>query len=135
MSLQELIAPRFEEAQLSMANHRKNTVGLYKAHLQASTGSSRANGKPTKKSMKHDSVQGEEEFGEVFLDMLGRVMLAKKGTCSDRVLRFVGGYVKYLNEKSESPKVNSLTLELICDQPLSRKSPTRLWRHVLLPDC
>ncbi|THV00743.1 hypothetical protein K435DRAFT_718742 [Dendrothele bispora CBS 962.96] len=92
--LENLVAQRFEEAQSSLANHRKNCVALCKLHTQASkVVKPGKNGKPTK-------LVGEDLFGDIFTDMVNRVMVVKKGSCADRVVKFVGGYVKFVNDKA-----------------------------------
>jgi len=91
--LESQIAQRFEETQSSLANHRKNCVALYKLHAQASkVVKPGKNGKP-------DQLVGEELFGDIFIDMINRVMVVKKGSCADRIVKFVGAYVKFVNDK------------------------------------
>lgn len=82
-NLHELIAARFDEAQNSLVNHRKNCVGLYNSHLKA------ANANPS----------AENSFADAFLALLGRIMDVKKGPCPDRIIKFVGSYVKFIHDK------------------------------------
>jgi condensin complex subunit 3 len=92
--LQESIAAIFDQAQLTLANHRKNCVALYKLHQQAAA--------VTQTSKKDDVIKlvGERAFGDAFVDMVNRVLIVKKGPATaDRVVRFVGSYVKFMNEK------------------------------------
>lgn len=88
------IASTFNQAQTSLANHRKNCVSLCKLHHQASrVKQSAKNGTAVK-------LVGERAFGDVFIDMVNRVLVVKKGPATaDRIVKFVGSYVKYLNEK------------------------------------
>ncbi|KAG7448853.1 ARM repeat-containing protein [Guyanagaster necrorhizus] len=84
--LHELLSVRFDEIQDSLANHRKNCVGLYKLHVQA--------GKSTA-----PKLDGEVAFEDIFIGMLSRVLAVKKGPAADRVVRFVGTYVKHIHAK------------------------------------
>src|SRR5262245_36041265 len=87
------IATIFNQVQLSLANHRKNSVALYKLHLQAGTFTQ------TSKSGKIKLV-GEQAFGDLFLGMVNRVLPVRKGPPGpDRVIKFIGSYVKFVNEK------------------------------------
>ncbi|KAF5389537.1 hypothetical protein D9757_004209 [Collybiopsis confluens] len=86
------IASKFNEAQSSLANHRKNCIALHKLHLQAS--------KVKNSGRKNDeTLAGEELFGDVFIDMVNRSLELKKGVSTDRIVKFVGSYVKLMNEK------------------------------------
>jgi len=92
--LQESIAAIFDQAQITLANHRKNCVALYKLHQQTAT--------VTQPSKKENMIRlvGERAFGDAFIDMVNRVLVVKKGpVTADRVVRFVGSYVKFMNEK------------------------------------
>ena len=77
-----------------MASHRKNCVALYKLHIQAESITEIVkNGKAAK-------LVGERAFGDAFIDMITRVLVMKKGPATaDRVVKFVGTYVKFMNEK------------------------------------
>jgi condensin complex subunit 3 len=88
------MATIFDQAQLSLANHRKNSVALYKLHLKAGAFTQTRNGKI--------KLVGEHAFGDSFLGMVNRVLPVKKGsTGPDRVVKFIGSYVKFVNEKGE----------------------------------
>lgn len=92
-TLQDALPNIFSQVQGSMANHKKNCVNLYKLHNQAA-GYIESNSKITVK------LVGEDAFAHVFLDMISRVLVVKKGVASaDRIVRFIGSYVKYINEK------------------------------------
>lgn len=93
-ALLTLIPRIFEQAQTSTANHQKNFVALHKAHAHAATRVEQVN---NGKSVK---LVGEREFEDTILDMLARVLPLKKGTTvADRIVKFIGGYVKFINEK------------------------------------
>ncbi|KAJ3774574.1 nuclear condensing complex subunit [Lentinula raphanica] len=88
------IAARFDEAQRSLANHKKNCVALHKLHLQAVEVKSRRRNE--------DILEGEVAFGDAFTDMITRTLPMKKGAFADRIIRFVGSYIKMMNDKGES---------------------------------
>lgn len=93
-NLHEAISTIFDQAQLSLANHRKNCVALHKLHHQA--------GAVTKLAKNGSAVKlvGEKAFGDAFIDLVNRVLVVKKGPATaDRIVRFVGSYVKFINEK------------------------------------
>jgi condensin complex subunit 3 len=96
-ALSSLIPRIFEQAQTSTANHQKNFVALHKAHTHAATRVEQVNeGKSVK-------LVGEREFEDVVLDMLARILPVKKGTTvADRIVKFIGGYVRFINEKGAS---------------------------------
>lgn len=86
----------FEQVQLTSANHQKNFVALYKLQAEAAKiTESVQNGKSIK-------LVGERAFEDAFLSMLSRAMPIKKGAAvADRVIKFVGGFTKFINEKGE----------------------------------
>ncbi|KAI3616327.1 condensin subunit cnd3 [Moniliophthora roreri] len=92
------ISGKFEEAQSTTANHRKNCVALHKVHSQASRIIH------TSKQGKQMELAGEAAFQDAFIDMINRILDVKKGPCADRVVRFVGSYVKFVNEKAQEEK-------------------------------
>lgn len=92
----EGIATVFEQVQLSLANHKKNCVALYKIHTRAA--------EIVEKGRKGEGVTfvGEHAFQDVCLDMVSRVLEVKKGngaTGTERVVKFLGTFVRYMNEK------------------------------------
>ncbi|KAJ6493812.1 nuclear condensing complex subunit [Mycena vulgaris] len=92
VDLHAAVSQIFDQAQTSAANHQKNFVALHILHLEAA--------KKTEVRNEPKPI-GEHEFEAVFKDMLSRVLPAKKAERgADRVVRFVGGYVKFLNEKA-----------------------------------
>lgn len=87
----------FEQAQVSGANHQKNYVSLNKLHHEAASYT-----QPTKDNMDIQLI-GEKAFEDLFISMLLRVLPIKKGaTVVDRIIRFVAGYIQYVNEKGKS---------------------------------
>jgi condensin complex subunit 3 len=85
----------FDQVQGSTANHQKNFVALHKVHLQAAKQVEPIN---NGKSVK---LVGERAFEDAALDALTRVLPVKKGVAvADRVVKFMGGYVKFANEKA-----------------------------------
>ncbi|KAH7929985.1 ARM repeat-containing protein [Leucogyrophana mollusca] len=89
----------FDQAQNSTANHQKNLVALYKIHSEAASYTeSIHDGKSIK-------LTGERLFEDIFVDMLCRTVLVKKGTSQgDRIVKFVGSYTKFINEKAAEIK-------------------------------
>jgi condensin complex subunit 3 len=101
--LQERVASVFEQAQLTMANHRKNCVALYKIHQDSSEVT-----KEKEKSKGKVKRIGENTFTEAFIQMLNRVLVVKKGPATaDRVVKFIGSYIKFMNERSEFSPLNT----------------------------
>jgi hypothetical protein len=95
-SLATSIPKAFEQAQVSSANHQKNFVALHKLHADAA--------KHTEPVNNGNSIKltGERAFEDVFVDMVSRVLSVKKGASqADRIVRFVGAYTKFINEKGE----------------------------------
>lgn len=94
--LVEGIATVFEQVQLSLANHKKNCVALYKIHTRAAevVHGGRKGAVVT--------LVGEHAFQDVCLDMASRVLEVKKGNGAagaERVVKFLGTFVRYMNEK------------------------------------
>lgn len=93
--LQDTIAALFDQAQSSIANHKKNCVTLYKLHVKAA-----AITKPSKAGGTGVKPIGERAFGDVFIDMISRVLPVKKGPATaDRIVKYVGAYIQFMNEK------------------------------------
>jgi len=94
--LYESVANIFEQAQASLANHKKNSVALFKIHARAA--------EVTQPSKSGNGVKlvGEKAFQEVIVDMISRVLVVKKGPANaDRIVKYVGGFVRFMNEKGE----------------------------------
>lgn len=102
--LTETIPKIFDQAQVSTANHQKNFVALHKLQTEAALQTEIA---PKGKGVK---LIGERAFGDVFLNMVTRILPVKKGaTQVDRMVKFVGGYTKFMNEKGECPSMWTFT--------------------------
>jgi condensin complex subunit 3 len=84
----------FEQAQNTTANHQKNRVAIYKLHKEAASHIQPVqNGKSVK-------LVGERAFEDAFINMVNHVLHVKKGvSLADRVVSFIGGYVRFMNEK------------------------------------
>lgn len=93
LALHASIPPHFQQAQHSLANHRKNIVSLHRIHLKAASITEPAAGGCIRPI-------GEKAFNEVFVGCLDRVLPIKKGVPNaDRVIKFVAGYVAYAQEQ------------------------------------
>ncbi|KAJ6514182.1 nuclear condensing complex subunit [Mycena vitilis] len=91
-SLLASVAAIFDQAQTSLANHRKNCVALYKIHVKSAVDKRGAGGDQT-------------AFIATFLDMVSRVVAVKKGPATvDRIIKFVAQYVRFVNEKAQEEK-------------------------------
>ncbi|KAL1671838.1 armadillo-type protein [Schizophyllum commune] len=83
------------QVQDHIQNHQKNQVALYKLHFEAQGISRLCEG--TKKSQ-----TGEEFFRDVFIERLSYILdYPRKPQYNkvDRLVQFIGSYVKYMNEK------------------------------------
>ena len=93
-SISHSVSGIFDQAQNSAANHRKNCITLHKLHIRAASITQAANHGESLK------LTGERCFGDAFLDMVNRILTIKKGPAvADRTVKFIWGYVKYMNEK------------------------------------
>lgn len=84
-SLPQTLGKIFDQAQNTTANHQKNFVALHKIHTEVAS---------------HHGSAGERSFEQVFLNMFSHVLPIKRGNpVADRIMRFIGGYTKFMNEK------------------------------------
>ncbi|PBK90011.1 ARM repeat-containing protein [Armillaria gallica] len=114
--LHDLVSVRLDEVQGSIANHRKNCVGLYKLHIQAAKSTA-------------PKLDGEVAFEDVFIGMLSRVLVIKKGPAADRVVRFVGTYVKHIHAKTlEDAEKKGKTVD---DDTLASRFTTHILQWLL----
>ena len=93
-ALASAIPKAFEQAQNSSANHQKNFIALHKIHLDAAA--------KTETIRDGDGIKlvGERAFEDCFINMVNRVVVVKKGIgVADRSIKFVAGYIKFLNVK------------------------------------
>jgi len=89
----------FDQASGNVANHRKNFVELHKVHTELAQFT-----EPFMKG-KRELVKlvGEKDFQDTFKRNLARIFPLKKGeSTGDRIVKFVGGYIRHLNEKGLS---------------------------------
>lgn len=92
--LHESVASIFEQAQSSLANHKKNCVALYKIQTKAAEVTQQI------KNGAAEKLVGEKAFQDVFINMVARVLVVKKGPATaDRIVKYVGSFVKFMNEK------------------------------------
>lgn len=95
-ALPQSIPAVFDQVQVSTANHRKNCIALYKTHVKTASVTEAVR----KKEGEALKLTGERAFSDMFVDMLNRVLVVKKGAAAaDRVVKFVGAYVKHITEK------------------------------------
>ncbi|KAJ7650656.1 nuclear condensing complex subunit [Roridomyces roridus] len=100
--LSTAVAQIFDQVQLTTANHQKNLIALYKLHLDAA--------KRTEKDPKRteDKLVGEAEFQQVFQEMVLRIIGVKKGVATaDRVAKFIGAYVPFVNQRAAEDKAEA----------------------------
>ncbi|KAL0579006.1 chromosome condensation complex Condensin, subunit G [Marasmius crinis-equi] len=85
----------FDQAQTGVSNHQKNIIALYKLHTKAVNIT-----EPHRNGVK---MVGEKRFKEAILDMINRILSEKRGvTPADKIVKFIGRYFGYLNEKATS---------------------------------
>ncbi|KAJ7669544.1 nuclear condensing complex subunit [Mycena polygramma] len=103
-SLLASVAAIFDQAQTSLANHRKNCVALYKIHVKTSAMDKRGAG------------GDQSAFIATFLDMVSRVVAVKKGPATvDRIIKFVAQYVRFVNEKDDEDTIASVFVSSILE--------------------
>ncbi|KAJ4473176.1 nuclear condensing complex subunit [Lentinula aciculospora] len=83
----------FDQVQNTSANHQKNIVALHKIFVELAQLRGRTKDGDT-------ILIGERRFEQAIYLILLRLLDSKKGAPGDRVVKFVGGFVKYLNEKA-----------------------------------
>ncbi|KAF7325645.1 hypothetical protein MKEN_00414400 [Mycena kentingensis (nom. inval.)] len=99
-ALHASVAAIFEQAQTSLANHRKNCVALYKIHAGA--------GSRASSSKKPSAPADQTVFVATFIDMVARVLVVKKGPPTvERTLKFIAHYVRFINEKTQEDKAKA----------------------------
>lgn len=113
--LPTILPKAFDQAQNSTANHLKNFAILHTLHADAATHTEELNGGESLK------LVGERAFEDAYVDCVSRVLGVKKGVGqADRIVRFVGGFTKYINEKGASRLQPSF--EFISDTPQLRNT-------------
>lgn len=87
-AVQTQVPSHFQDAQQSVANHRKNAVGLYRLHAQCA--------QYTEVTARGTRLVGEKAFNECFFRCVNRVLEVKKGVAAaDRACKFVATYAAY----------------------------------------
>ncbi|KAG8897239.1 hypothetical protein FRB99_008349, partial [Tulasnella sp. 403] len=125
-TLDEAIAPIFQQAQLSLANHRKNVVSLYKLHVQAS--------QITETLPKGRGVQltGEAAFNKEFIGMVNRILPIKKGVAqADKATKFIAAFVRYIFEKVVEEKEKAGKDEDEDEDTTASRFVSTLLKHLL----
>ncbi|KAG7094897.1 hypothetical protein E1B28_005704 [Marasmius oreades] len=88
----------FDQAQGNVHTHQKNIIALHKIHAQAV---SLTEPHVNSRGEAGTRVFGEKAFKNEILFMLCKVMGVKKGAApADRIVKFVGGYIQYMNAKA-----------------------------------
>ncbi|KAH9484188.1 Condensin complex subunit 3 [Psilocybe cubensis] len=97
--LAQRIAKIFEQIQHSkLKNDTKNYVKLYEIQKKYAS-------HVLKTDDGYDRLIGEHRFFKIFQDMVQRFILLKKGVfAADCAVTFIGGYVKFINEKVPTPE-------------------------------
>ncbi|THH04392.1 hypothetical protein EW145_g5551 [Phellinidium pouzarii] len=121
-SLAAAIPTVFDQAQSSLATHKKNSVALFK--LQSASATVVEAIDKGKRKGSETKLVGEKAFSDVFMDMVNRVLVVKKSTpAADRIVKFVSNYVKFLIDKTDDKSDEE-------DSPSSR-FVTRLLKYFL----
>jgi condensin complex subunit 3 len=107
----------FDQVQVSTSNHQKNFVALYKLQLESA--------KHVEESKKGTKLIGEYAFWDICFKMVVCILPVKRGpTVVDRVVKFLGGYIKFINEKGgHCPVLRSRSL-LIHRAAAEENAPT-----------
>lgn len=96
VTVQAQLPPHFQDAQHSVASHRKNCVSLFRLHSQCA--------QFTESTPRGTRLVGEKVFNECFFDCLHHILPLKKGfKGADRILRFVSTYAAYAIEQFLGP--------------------------------
>ncbi|XP_006463505.1 hypothetical protein AGABI2DRAFT_73577 [Agaricus bisporus var. bisporus H97] len=116
----------FEQVQVSVANHQKNCVALHKIQSDAARFCEDVdNGNSIK-------LTGEKMFEEMVQCMLFHVLPLKKGTTTaDRVVRFIGAFIKFINEKDAEDKASQGTIDVDDEDSTATRFTARLLRFLL----
>jgi condensin complex subunit 3 len=84
----------FDQVGASITNHGKNFVALYKIHIDAAQRTEKVH------NGRHVRLVGEGCFEDRFAHSLLRALPQKRGMSeADRVIKFTGGYIRFVNEK------------------------------------
>ena len=110
--VQAQLPPHFQDAQFSVANHRKNCVSLYRLHARCT--------QVTEQTERGTRLVGEKAFNETFFGCLHRVLGLKRGVKNaDRICKFAATYAAYIleqfaaqDEDTETPAMRFVTILL-----------------------
>ncbi|KAG6826590.1 hypothetical protein H0H92_015229 [Tricholoma furcatifolium] len=115
----------FEQAQISTANHQKNLVALYKLQTEAAK-------QQVKKGRDTFKLVGEKLFEEEIIRLLQRVVPVKKGVSqADRVVKFIGQYVQFVNQKHADERIAEEAEEEDDDDSMASRFTVRLLKFFL----
>ena len=90
--VQAQLPPHFQDAQYSIASHRKNCVSLFRLHVRCA--------QVTEQTERGVRLVGEKLFNECFFGCLHRILGLKKGMKNaDRICKFVATYAAYAIEQ------------------------------------
>ncbi|KAA1474990.1 ARM repeat-containing protein [Dentipellis sp. KUC8613] len=118
------IPKAFDQAQSSMATHQKNFIALHKVHAEVAT--------ITEEVHSGMKLVGERAFEDGFIEMINRVLVIKKGTTvADRIVKFVGGYIKFLNAKVAEERAKQEEDEDEQEETTASRFTARLLKHFL----
>ncbi|KAJ3987872.1 nuclear condensing complex subunit [Lentinula detonsa] len=87
------ISAIFDQVQNASANHQKNIVALHKIFVDLA--------KLREKTKNGDTILvGEKQFEQAIFYLLLRLLESKKGASGNRVVKFFGGFMRYINDKA-----------------------------------
>ncbi|WFD36640.1 chromosome condensation complex Condensin, subunit G [Malassezia cuniculi] len=116
------IAAHFQDAQLTLTNHRKNSVSLFRIHTACAA--------ETEQTPRGTRLVGEKVFNDAFFSFVDRILVRKKGdTHADRALKFVSTYIAYAQEHFRTAATRAGAAE-DSDTPATRLV-TILIKHLL----
>ncbi|KAG9120574.1 hypothetical protein FRC07_003879 [Ceratobasidium sp. 392] len=93
----------FQQTQVTLANHRKNVVALAKLFSGCAGIYEEVKGRGG-----GIRLTGEKAFQTTFAKMVNNVLPVKKGVSNaDKVVKFIGAFVKYITDKAASQKAEN----------------------------
>ncbi|KAG8763595.1 hypothetical protein FRC12_008487, partial [Ceratobasidium sp. 428] len=93
----------FQQTQVTLANHRKNVVALAKLFSGCAGIYEEVKGKGG-----GIRLTGEKAFQVTFAKMVNNVLPVKKGVSNaDKVVKFIGAFVKYITDKAAGQKAEN----------------------------
>ncbi|KAI0030500.1 nuclear condensing complex subunits [Vararia minispora EC-137] len=125
-TLQDTIAQIFSQVSQSKASWTKNTVALYKLHMEASEQTEESTSAPGK-----IRIVGERAFETVFVDMLNRIVSARKGPGqAEKTVLFIGLYTEHLMMKDAETRETNETDDDDEDGTTASRFINRIIRHL-----